>query len=160
MKQGTIKSLGVAALGAVVATGAAGTASAAGPVEQVATTTASLTRQLPIEEVSTVVPGGPVLTATNRTIGSSAFKSAAQALDKALVNKKTHKTVKTQPTEAAPAPAKAAPAGQAAPAAPRAAAVPADAKGNGGLLGALNVAKSLPIALPTNGISTPGPGGH
>ncbi|WP_049716636.1 hypothetical protein [Streptomyces caatingaensis] len=135
MKQGTIKTIGAAALGAAIAVATAGTASAAapaGPLERATGLAAGTSRSLPIEQVAPLLPGGPVIEAGNRALGSSAMKSTAMALDKAFF----------------PAPAPKAP--QAAPeAAPEAAAAPADNKGNGGLLG-LVPAGGLP-----KGISTP-----
>ncbi|MFI9721626.1 hypothetical protein ACIHFE_18545 [Streptomyces sp. NPDC052396] len=174
MKQGTIKSFGIAALGAVIATGAAGTAAAAGPFETAATTAQSVTRSLPIEDVAPMVPGGPVLSAANHAIGSAAFTQATKALDKATSSqgRKVSRTssvrhgVKdtapaTAPDKAAPAtPDQAAPAATPDKAAPSAApgkAAPADSKGNGGLLSALG---KLPVGLPSHGISAPiGTGG-
>ncbi|MBH1935876.1 hypothetical protein I5Q34_16640 [Streptomyces sp. AV19] len=133
MKQGIIKTFGAAALGAAVAVVAAGTASAAaphaGPLERATGLAAGTSRSLPIEQVAPLLPGGPLIEAGNRALGSSAMKSTAMALDKAFF----------------PAPAPKAP--EAAPqSAPQAA--PADNKGNGGLLG-LVPAGGLPKGLST-----------
>ncbi|MEV5506514.1 hypothetical protein [Streptomyces orinoci] len=162
MKQGTIKSFGIAALGAVIATGAAGTASAAGPFETAATTAQSVTRSLPIEDVAPMVPGGPVLSAANRVVGSSAFTQATKALDKATTSQGRHvRRVSStrhgvQQTPAAETATEAAPADAPA-AAPAKKAAPKDSKGNGGLLSALG---KLPVGLPKNGLSMPiGTGG-
>ncbi|GAA0408562.1 hypothetical protein [Streptomyces luteireticuli] len=139
MKQGTIKTIGAAALGAAIAVATAGTASAAaphaGPLERATGLAAGTSRSLPIEQVAPLLPGGPLIEAGNRALGSSAMKSTAMALDKAFF----------------PAPAPKAPeaAPQSAPqAAPAAEAAPADNKGNGGLLG-LVPAGGLPKGLST-----------
>ncbi|MBB5119678.1 hypothetical protein AF335_27795 [Streptomyces eurocidicus] len=108
MKQGTIKTLGVAALGVALSAVAAGSASAAapaGPVESVTTTTATTMSGLPIQQAAKMAPaGGPVIAAADRAIQSGILKSPSQAVDKAV-----------------------------APSLP----APMDAKGNGGLLGGL-----------------------
>ncbi|MFE0044194.1 ATP-binding protein [Streptomyces albireticuli] len=107
MKQGTIKTLGVAVLGVAFSAVAAGSASAAapvGPVESVTTTTATTMGGLPIQQAAKMSPaGGPVIAAADRAVQSGILKSPSQAVDKAV-----------------------------APSLP-----PMDAKGNGGLLGGL-----------------------
>lgn len=58
MKTGTLKSIGAAALGVAFAAAAAGTASAAPvPAASPAPALDSLTSQLPVDQVSSLVPG-------------------------------------------------------------------------------------------------------
>ncbi|MEU7045321.1 hypothetical protein [Streptomyces varsoviensis] len=83
MKQGTIKTLGVAALGAAFAATAAGTAAAAGPVETVAPTVADAVDSLPVSTVGKLAPGGEAL-ATGQTAFSTVTRTAAPVADQAL----------------------------------------------------------------------------
>ncbi|WP_171163836.1 hypothetical protein [Streptomyces sp. I05A-00742] len=132
MKQGTIKTIGAAVLGAAIAVSTAGTASAAapaGPLERVTNLAAGTSHSLPIEEAAPLLPGGPLISAANRALGSTAMKATTAAVDKALF----------------PTPAPKSPATKAA---ATAQATPADNKGNGGLLG-LVPAGALPKGLST-----------
>ncbi|MEV0281640.1 ATP-binding protein [Streptomyces sp. NPDC050610] len=85
MKQGTIKTLGVAALGAAFAATAAGTAAAAGPVETVAPTVAGAVQALPAETLGQFVPGGaqalPAAQGAVGTISTTVPPVADQALE-------------------------------------------------------------------------------
>ncbi|MFV8129110.1 ATP-binding protein [Streptomyces syringium] len=127
MKQGTIKTLGVAAVGAAFAVTASGTASAAGTagtLESVSTTAQGAMAGLPVEQVANLAPaGGPVVSAVNRAIATGVVTSAARAVD----------------TAAAPH------------------LLPTDTKGNGGLLGGLQpgaLAGKLPTkGLPVGGLT-------
>ncbi|GAA2915300.1 hypothetical protein GCM10020221_08750 [Streptomyces thioluteus] len=142
MKQGTIKTIGAAALGAAIAVATAGTASAAaphaGPLERATGIAAGTSRSLPIEQVAPLLPGGPLIEAGNRALGSSAMKSTAAALDKAFFPAPAPKAPEAAP-QSAP---------QSAPQAAPEAAAPADNKGNGGLLG-LVPSGGLPKGLST-----------
>ncbi|MBZ4320560.1 ATP-binding protein [Streptomyces huiliensis] len=132
MKQGTIKTIGAAALGAAIAVTAAGTASAAapkGPLERVTNLAAGTSRQLPIEDLAPTLPGGPVISAANRALSSSAVETVAGALDRAVFPERPQKA-----------------------AAPESA--PGDNKGNGGLLGL------IPDGALPKGLSTPNLSGH
>ncbi|MFI1257312.1 ATP-binding protein [Streptomyces netropsis] len=125
MKQGTFKTLGVAAVGAAFAVTAAGTASAAanpGTLESVSTTAQGAAQGLPVEQVANMAPaGGPVVSAANRAVASGVVTQAAKALDTSL--------------------------------APHL--LPTDTKGNGGLLGGLQpgALTNLPTkGLPVGGL--------
>ncbi|MEH6375042.1 ATP-binding protein [Streptomyces sp. KLMMK] len=132
MKLGTFRTLGAAALGVAFAAAAAGSAQAAGSagaVESLTTTARTTTAGLPIQQVAQVAPaGGPVVSAADRAIQSGMLQAPAQAVDKAVAPQ------------------------LATPLAPKSAtkAVPADNKGNGGLLAPLS---GLPLgSLPVSGI--------
>ncbi|MFI0739712.1 hypothetical protein ACH4PU_16735 [Streptomyces sp. NPDC021100] len=128
MKQGTIKTIGAAALGAAIAVTAAGTASAAaptGPLERATNLAARTSKQLPIEDLAPVLPGGPVISATNRALGSSALQTTAGAVDRAVFPQKG----------------------------PVAQEGPGDNKGNAGLLG-LVPEGALPKGLSTGNLTT------
>lgn len=84
MKQATLRSLGVAVLGAALAAVTAGTASAAGTLEGATTTVTGASRGLPLEEVAPLLPGGPVVQATKRTVDSGVLEQSAKAADMAL----------------------------------------------------------------------------
>ncbi|MGK5639491.1 ATP-binding protein [Streptomyces sp. URMC 126] len=132
MKQGTIKTIGAAALGAAIAVTAAGTASAAaptGPLERVTNLAAGTSRQLPIEDLAPMLPGGPVISAANRALGSSALQATASAVDRAVFPKAAEKSAAAQ-------------------------SAPGDNKGNGGLLGL------VPDGALPKGLSTPNLTGH
>ncbi|QLE73639.1 ATP-binding protein [Streptomyces rectiverticillatus] len=133
MKLGTFRTLGAAALGVAFAAAAAGSAQAAGSagaVESLTTTARTTTAGLPIQQVAQVAPaGGPVVSAADRAIQSGMLQAPAQAVDKAVAPQ-----LPTQ--ELAPKGATKA--------------VPADNKGNGGLLAPLS---GLPLgSLPVSGI--------
>ncbi|MBT2385728.1 ATP-binding protein [Streptomyces sp. ISL-11] len=124
MKQGTIKTLGVAALGIAFAATAAGSASAAGTAgtfESIAGTTKTTMGGLPVQQAAKLAPaGGPLVSATDRAIQGGILEAPSKAADMAL-----------------------------APNLPAVPKLPADTKGNGGLLG----------GLPLGNLSIPGAGG-
>ncbi|MFI9236252.1 hypothetical protein [Streptomyces cinnamoneus] len=128
MKQASLKALGAAAVGAVIAVGAAGTASA-GTLESVTTTATGVEKALPVESVGQVAPaGGPVAIAADRAVKSGLLEQTAHALDTALAphlptEKLTH--------------------------------APADNKGNAGLLGGLPTKAIAPNGLSLPGLGTP-----
>ncbi|MEV4439582.1 ATP-binding protein [Streptomyces sp. NPDC049577] len=88
MKQGTLKSLGTAAVGAAIAITAAGTASAAagtpGTLESVATTVEVTSQKMPLEQVAKAAPGGTAVSAVNRVLGSGVLHNASKAVDNSL----------------------------------------------------------------------------
>ncbi|MFH8785908.1 hypothetical protein [Streptomyces roseoverticillatus] len=153
MKLGNFRTLGAAALGVAFAAVAAGSAQAAGPagaVESLTTTARTTTAGLPIQQVAEVAPaGGPVISAADRAIQSGMLQAPAQAVDKAVAPQlPTHELAPKGATRSA------APETQAAPetkdAAAQAATLPADNKGNTGLLAPLS---GLPLgSLPVSGI--------
>lgn len=88
MKQGTIKTLGVAALGVAFAATAVGNAAAfgtSGAVESVTGTAATTMGGLPIQQAAKLAPaGGPVVSAADRAIQGGILKAPSQAVDKAV----------------------------------------------------------------------------
>ncbi|MEV4436935.1 hypothetical protein [Streptomyces sp. NPDC049555] len=141
MKQVSLKALGVAVAGVAIAVGAAGTASA-GTLESLTTTATGAYKGLPMETAATLLPaGGPVASATDRTVRSGVLEQAARAADVAL-NPRTERL--TGPAEKLTGTHEKASA---------TANAPADNKGNAGLLGALPTK-----AIAPNGISLPGLG--
>ncbi|MEU1312867.1 hypothetical protein ABZ419_28785 [Streptomyces cinnamoneus] len=84
MKQASLKALGAAVVGAAIAVGAAGTASA-DALEAVTTTATGASKGLPIEQLAPVAPaGGPLLVAANRLVASGVLEQTARAVDIAL----------------------------------------------------------------------------
>ncbi|MGK5549014.1 hypothetical protein ACSNOH_30415 [Streptomyces sp. URMC 127] len=149
MKLGNFRTLGAAALGVAFAAAAAGSAQAAGTagaVESLTTTARTTTAGLPIQQVAQVAPaGGPVISAADRAIQSGMLTAPAQAVDKAVAPQlPTHELAPRGATKAA-APAAAPETAQA-----TATGLPADNKGNTGLLAPLS---GLPLgSLPVSGI--------
>ncbi|MEU3754467.1 hypothetical protein AB0H17_17125 [Streptomyces olivoreticuli] len=88
MKQGTIKTLGVAVLGVAFAATAVGNAAAlgtAGAVETVTGTAATTMGGLPVQQAAKLAPaGGPVVAAADRAVEGGILKAPAQAVDKAM----------------------------------------------------------------------------
>ncbi|MEU2872457.1 hypothetical protein ABZ769_25120 [Streptomyces olivoreticuli] len=88
MKQGTIKTLGVAVLGVAFAATAVGNAAAlgtAGAVESVTGTAATTMGGLPIQQAAKLAPaGGPVVAAADRAVQGGILKAPSMAVDKAM----------------------------------------------------------------------------
>ncbi|MEU5431422.1 hypothetical protein AB0H73_38270 [Streptomyces olivoreticuli] len=88
MKQGTIKTLGVAVLGVAFAATAVGNAAAlgtSGAVESVTGTAATTMGGLPIQQAAKLAPaGGPVVAAADRAVQGGILKAPSQAVDKAM----------------------------------------------------------------------------
>ncbi|MEV5377327.1 hypothetical protein [Streptomyces nondiastaticus] len=148
MKLGNFRTLGAVALGVAFAAAAAGSAQAAGSagaVESLTTTARTTTAGLPIQQVAEVAPaGGPVISAADRAIQSGMLTAPAQAVDKAVAPQlPTHELAPKGATRAAAPETKDATA---------AATLPADNKGNTGLLAPLS-------GLPLSSLPVPGIGG-
>ncbi len=154
MKQASLKALGIAAVGAAIAVGAAGSASA-GTLESLTTTATGVEKGLPVEAVGQLAPaGGPVAIAADRAVKSGVLEQAAKAGDVALaphipLDKLTG--VRTDKltggaTERLTGSAK----GTHAPTT-----APADNKGNAGLLGGLPTKAIAPNGLSLPGLGTP-----
>ncbi|MCF3103792.1 hypothetical protein IPZ58_19680 [Streptomyces roseoverticillatus] len=149
MKLGNFRTLGAAALGvafAAVAAGSAQAAGTAGAVESLTTTARTTTAGLPIQQVAEVAPaGGPVLSAADRAIQSGMLQAPAQAVDKAVAPQlPTHGLAPKGATRSAAPETKEAPA--------TTTGLPADNKGNTGLLAPLS-------GLPLSSLPVPGIGG-
>ncbi|GHC70678.1 hypothetical protein [Streptomyces cinnamoneus] len=126
MKQASLKALGAAVVGAAIAVGAAGTASA-DALEAVTTTATGASKGLPIEQLAPAAPaGGPLLVAANRLVASGVLEQTARAVDVAIAP--------NLPTERL---------------------APNDNKGNAGLLGALPTKAIAPNGISLPGLGTP-----
>ncbi|MEU5423165.1 hypothetical protein ACFY1P_28000 [Streptomyces sp. NPDC001407] len=149
MKQGTIKTLGVAALGVAFAATAVGNAAAfgtSGAVESVTGTAQTTMGGLPIQQAAKLAPaGGPVVSAADRAIQGGILKAPSQAVDKAVAPNlpKTPELPVTPKSDNSPGVSGAGGA---------ATSGKMHSTGNKGLLGGLPT-------LPTNGLPLPSIGG-
>ncbi|MFD0057635.1 ATP-binding protein [Streptomyces sp. NPDC015140] len=84
MKQSAVKTLGVAALGAVFAAAGAGAASAAPELPNTAQTVDSVTRTLPAQTVSQVAPGAGNVLEQGRRVSGTGLTAAQPVVEQVV----------------------------------------------------------------------------